>query len=82
MQRRVTRELRATKMRSWELLIDAGTAHPDGHPSGLRLAADDDPLCGELVRGRNSSGAFVWCPHLLRSAPEQRGNWRLTGEGA
>jgi hypothetical protein len=34
-----------------------------------------------LADGRQVSVPLAWFPRLLSAAPEQRGNWRLIGNG-
>jgi Protein of unknown function (DUF2442) len=45
----------------------------------VSLAADD--LIMRLADGRQISVPLAWFPRLLRATPEQRGNWRLIGNG-
>jgi hypothetical protein len=45
----------------------------------VSFTADD--LLVRLADGRQVSVPLVWFPRLLRATPEQRGNWRLIGNG-
>jgi hypothetical protein len=45
------------------------------------VTVTDDALVIELVDGRTISAPLVWYPRLLHGNPEERGNWRLIGQG-
>jgi hypothetical protein len=45
----------------------------------VSFAADD--LIMRLADGRQVSVPLAWFPRLLQATPEQRGNWRLIGNG-
>lgn len=40
-----------------------------------------DTLTVELADGRSISVPLAWYPRLAHGTPEERGNWRLIGEG-
>jgi hypothetical protein len=41
----------------------------------------EDDLCVQLVDGRRVIVPLAWFPRLLHATDEQRGNWRLIGDG-
>lgn len=41
----------------------------------------EDTLSVELADGRSLSVPLAWYPRLAHGTPEERGNWRLIGEG-
>jgi hypothetical protein len=41
----------------------------------------DDALIVGLTDGRTVSVPLAWYPRLQHGQPEERGNWRLIGEG-
>jgi hypothetical protein len=41
----------------------------------------DDTLIIDLADGHTISAPLAWYPRLLHSAPEERNNWRLIGNG-
>jgi hypothetical protein len=41
----------------------------------------EDSLVVDLTDGRTTSVPLAWYPRLLHAMPEERGNWRLIGEG-
>jgi hypothetical protein len=41
----------------------------------------EDSLVVDLADGRTTSVPLAWYPRLLHAVPEERGNWRLIGEG-
>lgn len=45
------------------------------------VVVTDDSLVIELVDGRTISAPLAWYPRLLHGEPEERGNWRLIGQG-
>jgi hypothetical protein len=45
------------------------------------VTVTDDALVIELVDGRTISAPLVWYPRLLHGNHEERGNWRLIGQG-
>ncbi|TAJ04031.1 MAG: DUF2442 domain-containing protein [Planctomycetota bacterium] len=47
----------------------------------IRVAVADDALQVDLVDGRRISVPLDWFPRLLQATPEQRGHWRLIGDG-
>ena len=46
---------------------------------GVSFTADD--LIVRLADGRQVSVPLAWFPRLLKATSEQRGNWRLIGNG-
>ena len=51
----------------------------DSFAKDMRLS--DDTLSLDLADGRTVSVPLDWCPRLLHATPEERGNWRLLGQG-
>lgn len=41
----------------------------------------EDALAVELSDGRLVSAPLAWFPRLLHATPDERGDWRLLGEG-
>lgn len=41
----------------------------------------EDELTFDLTDGRSVSVPLAWYPRLLHGTPEERGNWRLIGNG-
>ncbi len=41
----------------------------------------DDTLTVELVDGRSLSVPLTWYPRLFHGTPQERGNWRIIGDG-
>jgi hypothetical protein len=46
-----------------------------------RLTVSDDSLVVDLIDGRTIAVPLAWFPRLAHATPEERGNWRLIGEG-
>ena len=51
----------------------------DSFAKDVRLS--DDTLSLDLADGRTVSVPLDWYPRLLHATPEERGNWRLLGQG-
>ncbi|MFQ3168918.1 MAG: hypothetical protein ACI8QI_001474 [Limisphaerales bacterium] len=51
----------------------------DSSAQAVRLGGDTLSL--ELTDGRSVSVPLDWYPRLLHATPEERGNWRLLGQG-
>ena len=47
----------------------------------FRSRLGGDTLSLELTDGRSVSVPLDWYPRLLHATPEERGNWRLLGQG-
>lgn len=45
------------------------------------LDVDEDFLIAHLSDGRTISVPLAWYPRLLHASRDERGNWRLTGDG-
>jgi len=45
------------------------------------VSITDDSLTVDLSDGRTLVVPIVWFPRLLHGTPEERGNWRLVGNG-
>ena len=50
-------------------------------PFAVDVSFTADDLVARLADGRQVSVPLAWFPRLLRATPEQRRNWRLTGNG-
>jgi hypothetical protein len=50
-------------------------------PFAVDVSFTADDLIARLADGRQVSVPLAWFPKLLRATPEQRGNWRLIGNG-
>ena len=50
-------------------------------PFAVDVLINADDLIVRLADGRQISVPMAWFPRLLRATPEQRGNWRLIGNG-
>jgi hypothetical protein len=50
-------------------------------PFAVDISFTADDLSVRLADGRQVSVPLTWFPKLLRATPEQRGNWRLIGNG-
>jgi len=46
-----------------------------------RVTVTEDTLVVELVDGRTIAVPVAWYPRLAHGNAEERGNWRLIGEG-
>ena len=51
----------------------------DSFAKDVRLSGDTLSL--DLADGRTVSVPFDWYPRLLQATEEERGNWRLLGQG-
>ena len=47
----------------------------------LSVTVADDTLTVELSDGRSISVPLAWYPRLLHGSAEERGHWRLIGQG-
>ena len=50
-------------------------------PTAQRVTVSDDALSVELSDGRSISVPLAWYPRLLHGTAEERGRWRLIGQG-
>jgi len=50
-------------------------------PFAVDVSFSADDFIVRLADGRQVSVPLVWFPRLLRATPEQRGKWRLIGNG-
>ena len=50
-------------------------------PFAADVSFTADDLVVRLVDGRQISVPLAWFPKLLRATPEQRGKWKLLGNG-
>jgi hypothetical protein len=50
-------------------------------PFAVDVSFTADDLIVRLADGRQVSVPLAWFPRLLRATSEQRGNWRLIGDG-
>ena len=51
------------------------------HASAQKVSFSEDCLSVDLQDGRQVSVPLAWFPRLLHASWEQRGNWKLLGEG-
>lgn len=51
------------------------------HVCVTTVAVSDDLLTVELSDGRTISAPLAWYPRLCHATTEERGNWRLIGDG-
>ena len=49
--------------------------------TATHLAVTDDTLTVELSDGRSIAAPLAWYPRLLHGTAEERGHWRLIGQG-
>jgi hypothetical protein len=49
--------------------------------TATRLVVTDDTLTVELSDGRSIAAPLAWFPRLLHGTVEERGHWRLIGQG-
>jgi hypothetical protein len=49
--------------------------------TATQVAVTDDTLTVELSDGRTISAPLAWYPRLLHGTVEERGHWRLIGQG-
>jgi hypothetical protein len=49
--------------------------------TALQAAVTDDTLTVDLSDGRTISAPLAWYPRLLHGTAEERGRWRLIGQG-
>ena len=49
--------------------------------SATDVLATEDTLTVELTDGRSLAVPLAWFPRLLHGTPEERGRWRLIGQG-
>jgi hypothetical protein len=45
------------------------------------VTVTDDALTVDLADGRSISVPLAWYPRLLHGSPDERGRWRLIGQG-
>jgi len=57
------------------------SSDPSVDPRAVDVATDEDNLTVDLADGRRLSVPLAWFPRLLHAKPDQRGNWRLIGDG-
>ena len=57
------------------------TSEPKPGEKVKNVRFSDDELIVDLLDGRTISVPLAWYPRLLHAAPEQRGNWELSGGG-
>lgn len=57
------------------------TSGPSVDPRAIQVSVNEDELSVELADGRRVSVPLAWFPRLLHASADQRGNWRLLGEG-
>jgi hypothetical protein len=50
-------------------------------PFAVDVSFTADDLIVRLADGRQVSVPMAWFPRLSRATPEQRGNWKLIGNG-
>ncbi len=50
-------------------------------PAAESVEVTDDTLTAELSDGRSISVPLAWYPRLVHAAPDERGKWRLIGDG-
>ena len=50
-------------------------------PTAVGVEISDDTLAVELADGRTISVPIAWYPRLLHGTPQERGRWRLIGQG-
>jgi hypothetical protein len=48
----------------------------------MQVAVTDDTITVELSDGRTISAPLAWYPRLHHGTPEERGRWRLIGQGS
>jgi hypothetical protein len=53
----------------------------DRSATATALVVTDDTLTVELSDGRSISAPLAWYPRLLHGTVEERGRWRLIGQG-
>lgn len=49
--------------------------------TATQLTVTDDTLTVDLSDGRSISAPLAWFPRLLHGSAEERGRWRLIGQG-
>jgi Protein of unknown function (DUF2442) len=49
--------------------------------TAIQVVVTDDTLTVELSDGRSISAPLAWYPRLLHGTSEERGRWRLIGQG-
>ncbi|HID23867.1 MAG TPA: DUF2442 domain-containing protein [Planctomycetaceae bacterium] len=57
------------------------SSSPSVDPRAVDVAIDDDNLTVDLADGRCVTVPLAWFPRLLHASTDQRGNWRLIGDG-
>lgn len=50
-------------------------------PRAQDVVVADDTLTVDLTDGRSISVPLAWYPRLVHGTPQQRGTWRLIGDG-
>lgn len=59
--------------------MSISAAHRD--PRARDVSFGDDEFSVSLSDGRKIVVPIAWFPRLLHATPDQRGNWRLLGQG-
>jgi hypothetical protein len=57
------------------------TSEPSVDPRAVDASVTEDDLSVQLADGRRVIVPLAWFPRLLHATDEQRGNWRLIGDG-
>ena len=47
----------------------------------MTIAVTEDTLVVELSDGKTISVPLAWYPRLIHAMPQERGNWKLIGDG-
>jgi hypothetical protein len=50
-------------------------------PTATNVQVNDDSVCVDLSDGRTISVPVAWYPRLSHGTSEERGHWRLIGNG-
>jgi Protein of unknown function (DUF2442) len=50
-------------------------------PYAVAVATSEDTLSVDLSDGRTIAAPIAWFPRLAHGNPQERGNWRLIGNG-
>jgi hypothetical protein len=51
-------------------------------PLAVDVSVSEDTLSVDLRDGRSLSVPLAWYPRLASGSPNERGNWRLIGQGS
>jgi hypothetical protein len=57
------------------------SSDPGTEPRAVDVQVDEEGLTVDLADGRRLTVPLAWFPRLLKASVEQRGNWRLIGDG-